>query len=131
MANISTYAAKFLLDVCLSGATFVPPQHAIGLGVAPPNSTVGSELGTASGYARQNVTFIAAAAAGSASNVNAMTFGPFSSVCTISGIQLWDTTANSGTGNLLWYGTLATVRTVQQAGDFIVLAAGALVITLS
>ena len=132
MSNVSAYGEKAMLDWVLGGATPTrPAQWAVGLSVNPPNSTSGSEIGTASGYARQNATFGAAASpAGSASNVNAMTFGPFSNISTISGAQVWDTTAVTA-GNMLWFGNLATVRTIQQVGDFIVIQAGQLVITLA
>jgi len=71
----------------------------------------------------------AASPAGSASNISAMTFGPISSAATISGLQIWDTMAAT-VGNMLWYGTLTTARPLN-AGDSLVFAAGALIITLA
>ena len=131
MANVACYAEKAILDWVLLGATPTrPPQTGVALSLQPPNSTAGSEIGTASGYARVNATFGAAASpAGSASNANAMTFGPFSNAATITGISVWDTTAVTA-GNMLWYGTLATIRTLG-VGDSLIINAGSLVISLA
>jgi hypothetical protein len=102
------------------------------LSLGSPTSVSGSEW-TGSGVTRQTVTFGAAASpGGSATNTAAVTFGPVTSAASISGIQIWDTisgtTANAG--NLLWYGLLATVRTLV-SGDSVVLASGAMTITLA
>lgn len=130
MANISDYAEKAMLDWVLGGATPTRPSvWGVGLSLGAPNASAGSEVGTGSGYTRQTVTFAAAASpAGSVSNANAMTFGPFSSAQSISGLVVTDTLATGG--NMLWYGTLTTARTVAP-GDSLVIAAGALVITLT
>jgi hypothetical protein len=71
----------------------------------------------------------AASPAGSASNTAAMTFGPFSSSAAIQGLVVYDTTAFTA-GNMLWYGSLLTARTVLP-GDTLVVAAGSLIITLT
>jgi len=90
----------------------------------------GSEVGSASGYARQTALFGAAASpAGSASNTAGMTFGPFSSSNAIQGLFLADT-VSIFSGNMLWYGTLLTARTVLP-GDTLTVAAGNLLITLA
>jgi hypothetical protein len=131
MANVSAYAEKAMLDWILLGATPTrPAQTWAALSLGTPTSVSGSEVGSNSGYLRQTATFGAAASpAGSASNNGAMTFGPFSSSNAIQGIMVYDTsTINSG--NMLWYGTLQTARTVLP-GDQIVVAAGALVVTLA
>jgi hypothetical protein len=79
---------------------------------------------------RQSLLMAAAASpAGSASNTNAMTFGPILSSATVSGLQVWDTSAPTG-GNMLWYGTLTTARALN-AGDSLVFSPGALIITLA
>jgi len=102
----------------------------IGLSIGPPSSVSGSEIGTASGYARQSA-FFNAAAQGSIINSQGVTFGPFSTQATISGIQVWDTvtTAANG-GNMLWYGTLATAQTVVVGASLVINSAG-LTISLS
>ncbi len=130
MANISAYFAKAMLDWGLGGAAATQPSSrlaALSLGV--PTSVSGSEVLSTSGYLRQTALFGAAASpAGSASNTAAMTFGPFSSSAAIQGLVIYDTSAFTA-GNMLWYGTLLTARTVLP-GDTLVVAAGALLITL-
>jgi len=131
MPAISDYAEKAMLDWVLLGATPTRPAViGVGLSTATPAASAGSEIGTGSGYARQTCTFGAAASpAGSSTNINAMTFGPFSSACTIQGMQVWDTLAAT-VGNELWYGLLATPRTLG-VGDSVVFNAASLVITLT
>lgn len=130
MAGIAAYNEKVMLDyVCLGATPTRPGANGVGLSVGTPNATTGSEIGTGSGYARLNPAFAAAASpAGTVSNGSAMTFGPFSSGCTVQALQVWDTTATAG--NMLWFGQLATPRTLG-AGDFLIINAGALVIGLS
>jgi len=91
MAALSAYAAKLLLDWMLAGgsAPTRPPGQAVGLSTAVPSSVAGSEIATGSGYTRQSATFASAASpAGSASNSNSLSFGPFSNACTVSGAQV-------------------------------------------
>lgn len=130
MAGVSAYMEKAELDWSLGGATPTRPSAwAVGLTVGVPTSVSASEYG-GGGYARATVTFAAAASpAGSASQSNAMTFGPFSTAATISGIHVWDNTTVAN-GNMLYYGTLATARTLG-VGDSLVVNAGALVVTLA
>lgn len=131
MAGVSDFAEKLLLDYIMGGASPTRPTvWAVGLSTASPVASAGSEIAAGSGYARNTLTAGAAASpAGSVSNVNAMSFGPFSTGCTVSGITVWDnmTIAN---GNLLWYGVLATPRTIG-AGDSLTMVQGALVITIT
>jgi len=131
MANISAFNAKLLLDWNLGGAAATQPASRLAaLSLGTPTSVSGSEVLATSGYSRQTALFGAAASpAGSASNTAAMTFGPFSSSAAIQGLVIFDTTAVTA-GNMLWYGTLLTARTVLP-GDTLVVAAGALIITLS
>lgn len=131
MAGVSAYQEKALLDFSLKGSTAsLPGAWGVGLSFGVPSSISGSEIATGSGYTRQTVTFVAAASpAGTASNSSAMTFGPVTAGATMSGITLWDTVVATS-GNLLWYGTLATARTLG-SGDSLVIAAGALVISLT
>lgn len=132
MANIAAPGAKIMLDWVLGGATPTRPgAWFAGLGLGAPSSISGSEIGTGSGYTRQTCSMAAAASpAGSASNAVAMTFGPFLTAQSITGIQLWDTNLTLNSGNMLWYGTLSVARTVA-SGDSLVVAAGSLVITLA
>jgi hypothetical protein len=131
MAGISTYTMKAMLDWDLGGAAPTRPSSwAVGLSLGAPTSVSASELATGSGANRQQVTFGAAASpAGSASNANAMTFGPFSGACTVSALQVWDTSGATG-GSYHWFGALATARTLG-VGDSLVFNVGSLVITLA
>lgn len=131
MAAISAYLEKAYLDWCLGGASATQPSARwAGLAAGTPTSVSGSEIGTLTGYSRVTALFGAAASpAGSASNTAAMTFGPFSSNGSILGLQLWDGSP-VGSSDMLWYGTLQTARTIL-VGDSLVIAAGALTITLS
>jgi hypothetical protein len=70
-----------------------------------------------------------ASPAGSVSNTAAMTFGPFSSSNAIQGMIVTDTFSIYG-GNILWFGTLLTARTVLP-GDTLVVAAGQLLVTIA
>lgn len=131
MANVSAFLAKGYLDWCLQGATPTRPGALwAGLAAGTPTSVSGSEIGTATGYSRITALFAAATSPlGTASNSAAMTFGPFSSTGSILGLQLWDgSPVNSS--DMLWYGTLQTARTIG-VGDTLIIAAGALVITMS
>ena len=133
MSNVSAYAEKALLDWVLLGATPTRPGTvAVGLSLGAPTSVSGSEMGTASGYTRKTATFGAAASpAGSATLAAAVTFGPFQTAYSITGLQVWDTNGVAvDAGNMLWYGNLATARTVA-SGDSLVIASGALTITLA
>jgi hypothetical protein len=58
-----------------------------------------------------------------------MTFGPFSSSNAIQGLLVADTLSIFG-GNVLWFGTLLTARTVLP-GDTLVVAQGQLLVTIA
>jgi hypothetical protein len=133
MANIGLWAQKNMLDWVLKGAAPAsPPAAYIGLSLGPPASNASSEVAGGSGYTRQSPGFAPAstpAGSGSTYNSAAATFGPFSTSAVISGLFIADT-ISSAAGNMLWYGNLATPRT-PLAGDSLVLATSALIITLS
>jgi len=134
MANISAYLSKAALDwFCIGATPTRPATFAVGLSLGSPTSVSGSEITTASGYARQTATMAAAGtptSSGTATNNNAMTFGPFSGAASISGISVWDTVLTLNSGNLLLNGLLATARTVG-IGDSLVIASGALTVSLA
>lgn len=132
MANVSDWAEKIALDFLLRNASAgAPTAWAVGLSLGVPSDVSGSEITTGSGYARQTASFAAAASpAGSASNATAMTFGPFSGAASITGIQVWDSVLSLNSGNMIFWGTLTTARTVG-VGDSLVVGAGALTITLA
>ena len=58
MANLTPFCSKSLLDWSLLGADPVRPSALwISLATMTPNSTSAFEIGTGSGYTRQQVTF--------------------------------------------------------------------------
>jgi hypothetical protein len=132
MANISAALQKSMLDWSLAVTAATRPAGCfVGLSLAAPTSVSSNEVATGSGYVRGSMTPSAAGTAGgsgAASNVNSVAFGPFSSSAVVSGIFLVESSA-SGTGSMMWFGTLATVRT-PLVGDSLVLGAGALTVTL-
>jgi hypothetical protein len=135
MANISQYMQLNMLSWVLGGSPTKPAAWGIGLSQGSPTSTSGSEISTTFGYTRSTMSWGAAGSptsSGTVSNVSAVTFGPFTTACTISGIQVWDT-ASQGTpnvGSLLFEGLLGAARTLA-SGDSLVIPTGSLLITLA
>ena len=134
MPNISTTLQKNLLDWTLGGAAparnVVPPYCGLSLGA--PTSISNSEIGTGSNYFRSIMTFGAAATAGgsgAATNISNVSFGTFATAQSISGVFINDS-VSSAAGVYLYYGLLAAARTVS-SGDSLVIASGALTVTLS
>lgn len=137
MAAIGAYLAQLLLNASLKQtASYVSPTTlGVGLSLGAPSSVSCSEVGTSSGYTPQSLTMNSVGAAGTiASNANAMTFGPFSSAQSLSGVIIKDTlsasASNGNLGNILYFGLLATARTVG-IGDSLVMAASALTVSLA
>lgn len=130
MPAISAYMGKQFLDWGLGGASATQPAARwAGLAIGTPTSTGGSEMGTLSGYSRLTALFGAAnSPAGTASITAAMTFGPFSSVGSAIGVQLWDGSPVASS-NMLWYGTFAAAKTFG-INDTLVITAGSLTVTL-
>lgn len=136
MPNIGAFGAKAMLDWTLKGATPTQPASILAaLSLGTPGSVSGSEVGSNSGYIRQTALFGAAQSnigggvAASASNTASIVFGPFSTSNAIQGLLIYDT-ISINSGNIWWYGTLLTARTVLP-GDTLVVAAGALIATLT
>lgn len=132
MANISAFHQKQLLDWGLGGAspTQATARYAA-LATQAPTSAAINEVPVGSGYTRVTVLFAPASSPiGSATNSAALTFGPFSSAnIPIVGLLVMDERTANG-NNILWYGNLATARTAQ-VGDSLVVAAGALIISIA
>ncbi len=134
MANIGAYLQKQYLDWVFGGAAATQPTTryaALTYGTPFSTSTaLGTEHSSNLGYARQTLLMSAAASpAGSCSNTAAMTFGPFSSSSAIQGLMVMDT-QSINSGNMLWFGTLLTARTVLP-GDTLVVSAGQLLVTIA
>jgi hypothetical protein len=136
MANIGQFATGAILHWIMVPASSPtrPGTIGVGLSLGSPTSVSGSEIPNTSGYStRQTGQFASPASspAGSAfvSNTNAMSWANLSAA-SISGLNIWDTTASNNSGNLLWYGLLAAPRTLS-AGDALVIASGALTASLN
>ena len=130
MANVGSYAENAMLNWVNNAVSVTrPTSWFAGLSLGAPSSVSGSEMSNNSGYTRQSAS-IAGATSGTQSNSVAMTFGPFLTPYSITGIQIWDTQGSLNAGNMLWYGNLSVARTVA-SGDSLVLAIGALTCTLS
>ncbi len=137
MANIHAYLQKAYLDWVFGAAPTQPAKRYAALTYTAPalaastlTAAAGTEHSTALGYARQSILMSPAASpAGSASNTVAMTFGPFSSNCSIQGLLITDSESIFA-GTVLWFGTLLTARTVL-ANDTLVVAQGQLLVTIA
>jgi hypothetical protein len=133
-AGIGAYLADNFLNVSLkvSASIVSPATLGLALASAAPTSTAQNEVGAGSGYTPQTLTMSSVSTGGSlmvASNASSCLYGTFNSSGAISGVVVKDTLAQ-GTGNIYYFGNLATARTVL-SGDSIIVAAAALTITLS
>jgi len=125
----SQYMQKAMLDWVLGGATPTRPSAwYMGLAIGAPTSNAGSEA-TASGYARQTFSALAAgtpATSGTTMNSNAIIF-TFSAAQTIRGFTIWD--AVSG-GNMLRFGALSAASSVMASGDTLSFAASSVILKM-
>ena len=130
MAALSDYSEKLLLDWAMTtGSATRPTAWYVALyTVAPSDSGGGTEV-SGSGYARQSVTFDAAATpGGTTSNTGAVSFtasgGAFG---TVVAIGIFDAVSS---GNLLWHGTMTASKTVDD-GDTLEFSIGNIDLTLA
>lgn len=123
--SASDYLENKLIDHSLGTTTFSKPTtiYAALYTVAPSDSSAGTEV-TGGSYGRQTITF-GAASSGSASNDANVDFNGMPT-CTVVAVGILD---NSTSGNLLYWGTLASSRSVT-SGDSIRIASGALTVSL-
>lgn len=130
MANITDFGEKLLLDWCLTaGAATRPSAWGLAIGTGVPTDSTFVEATGLLASPRVTVGF-AQQATGTLTNSVAVTFGTFTAAGTVSGVHVWDSMLSPGSGNCLWHGTLATARVVA-SGDSLVIASGALSITLA
>src|SRR5215471_3763108 len=139
MANVGVIMQSNLLNWALGAPVAAPTRpsvYGVGLSFGSPTSTSASEvtLGS-SNYTRQTLgatAFPAATTVASSANVSNSNAASFTnlSAASWSGIQVWDSVLSNNSGNQLFYGLLATARTTI-AGDALVLAAGALTVSMS
>jgi hypothetical protein len=130
MAALSDYAEKLILDwMMTTGSATRPTNWYVGLYTAAPSDAGGGTEVSGSGYAREPVTFAAATSGtGTTSNTGIVSF-------TASGGN-WGSITHIGihdaasAGNLLWHGSLAAAKNVQD-GDSLEFAVGNIDLTVS
>ena len=131
MAALSDVAEKLLLDwLMTTGTATRPTAWYVALYTAAPSDSGGGTEVSTGGYARQSVTFDAAATpGGTTSNNNVVQFtasGADFGTITHIGIH----SAVSGAGNLLWHGAMTTSRTVSD-GDTLEFSVGNIDLTIA
>tara|TARA_R110000822_G_scaffold308123_1_gene435784 strand:+ start:116 stop:508 length:393 start_codon:yes stop_codon:yes gene_type:complete len=130
MAALSDYAEKLLLDWSMTtGSATRPTSWYVALyTVAPSDSGGGTEV-SGSGYAREAVTFTAAATpGGTTSNSGAVSYtASGGSFGTVVAIGIFDAVT---AGNLLWHGTMTASKTVDD-GDTLEFSIGNIDLTLA
>jgi len=131
MAALSDVAEKLLLDWLMTTGTATRPTawYVALYTLAPSDSGGGTEV-SGGGYARQSVTFDAAATpGGTTSNNNVVQFtasGANYGTVTHIGIH----SASSGSGNLLWHGAMTASRVVND-GDTLEFSVGNIDLTIA
>lgn len=130
MAALSDHLEKLLLDWSMTTESVTRPTewHLALYTAAPSDAGGGTEL-SGNGYAREAVTFSAAATpGGTTANTGEVTFaadgGDWGE---ITHIGIFDAATS---GNLLWHGAMTTARTVND-GDQLVFAVGDIDLTLA
>jgi len=132
MAAISGFAQKQMINYSLGlGAPTAVGTCGVGLSLAAPTSVSGTEVASASGVTRKTAIFSTCVLNQSfATLATAITFSPLSAAMSISGIHIWDTIGVAAdAGNMMWYGLLTAPKTVA-SGDSLVIASGALTVSL-
>jgi len=131
MAALSDVAEKLLLDwLMTTGTATRPTAWYVALYTAAPSDSGGGTEVSTGGYARQSVTFDAAATpGGTTSNNNVVQFtasGANYGTVTHIGIH----SAVSGSGNLLWHGAMTASRVVND-GDTLEFSVGNIDLTIA
>ena len=143
MSQASNYLETALLDHVLRNTAYTPATTVyVGLyktvdteGAVNARLELGTltdEVGNSYDYARKAVTFAAAATPGGTITTNAnVTFDPANGGDwgAITHVAILDS-ATHGAGNILFYGTLATSKTIQD-GDTFQITTGNLTVTLA
>ena len=127
MANLTDTSENLMLDWVNGVGTPTRPTTPLKVALVTANGTdsaAGTEV-TGGSYARQNVTFTAAAA-GATSNNAAISYTNMPAV-TVVGVEVWDSAA---TPVRLWHGALTANKTLN-AGDTFTIATGDLDLTLT
>lgn len=129
--NITNYLETAMLDHVTGRAAYTKPTatYLALFTVAPTDSTAGTEVTASNGYARQEISW-GAAATGAIANDATVRFPDVSTASgswgTITAIGIFDGVTG---GNLLWYGTLNATVTIGN-GDSYSITSGGLTLTL-
>ena len=138
MSQASNYLETALLDHVLRNTAYTSPTTVyVGLFTADTNLEANdvanaSEVGNGNDYTRKAVTFAAAHGTNGTITTNAnVTFDPANGGDwgTITHVAILDGNTH-GAGNVLFYGTLATSKTIQD-GDTFQITTGNLTVTLA
>lgn len=130
MAALSDYAEKLILDwMMTTGSATRPTNWYVALYTSAPSDAGGGTEVSGNGYARESVAFDAATSGtGTTSNTGLVSFtasgGDWGS---ITHIGIHDA---ASAGNLLWHGSLAAAKTVND-GDSLEFAVGNIDLTVS
>lgn len=127
MANLVQVEANKILDASSGTAAYTAPTTPIKVALVTATGTAtaaGTEV-TGGSYARQTVTFAAAATGGNSSNV-ALTYTSMPAA-TITGVDEYD---SAGTPVRRWFGALSASKTTN-SGDTFTIASGSYSKTLS
>lgn len=133
MPAFGQYLEEKILDHVLAGVAYPPPAaHFVSLHTAAPSAT-GTPSNEVSGgsYSRQVATFGQSALASgvyTAANSGNIAFTGMPAV-TVVAVAIYDG-PNAATGNLLFYGTLASSVIVAAGGTFVI-NTGSLTVTIS
>jgi hypothetical protein len=130
MSALSDFSEKLLLDwLMTTGSATRPTAWYVALYTAAPSDSGGGTEVSGNGYARQSVTFSAAATPGGTTDNNAaVTFtAAGGSWGTITHIGIF--TAVTG-GSLLWHGAMTASKTIAD-GDTLEFAIGNIDLTLA
>jgi len=130
MAALSDYAEKLILDYLMTtGSATRPTAWYVALYTAAPSDSGGGTEVAGNGYAREAVTFEAAATpGGTTSNTGVVSFtASGGSWGTVTHIGIFDAVTG---GNLLWHGGLTASKAVGD-GDTIEFAIGNIDLTVA
>ena len=121
-SGLSNFLGGKVIDHLFRNQAYTPPStiYVALFTTLPTRSTAGTEVTASNGYARVAVT-LSAASNGLTDNTGLLTFGPASggNWGTIVGIGIMDA---STAGNLMWFGSLTTNRTVNDGTTFTIAA---------
>lgn len=131
MGAASNYLENKLLDHVLTSTSYTQPSRYIALFTADPGEagSFTNEISTSgTAYARQAVTFAAAASGSSATNATVTFPTATANWGTVTHVAIVDGDTE-GAGNVLFYGAVTTSKTIE-TGDTFQISSGNLTVSL-